>query len=616
MFFTARLDPASDPGLRGSTATRTGTNPTPPSFPDRDATDHQPESGVPCRDVDVTAEHAEPPEPTERVRPDASPPLRTASVNPWRARLAGAVAAAVALAMGELLSALGDDDQSLIASVGSSFIEQFAASLKDIAVAIFGTGDKAALVIGIVFLSMVIGAALGVASRSRPSVGRAGFAGFGAFGLYAGLTDPLTNRALVVVAAVGATVAGIATLEWLLRVAATGSALPMVTTKTMRRRQAGVTEWPRDASAVTDDPTNPKASRRAFFGWAGAAGAFAVTLSLAGRALAGRSKAEEARELVKLPPVDGASGTTTTAFEGEAPLGVPGLTTYYTPNDDFYKIDTAIVVPQVDPAEWTLKVTGMVDRPFEITLDEILAMPQTEEVVTLMCVSNEIGGDLVGNARWQGVPLRTLLDRAGVHAGATQIVGRSVDGWTAGFPTSAATDGRVALLAVGMNGEPLPIPHGFPARLVVAGIYGYVSATKWISEIELTTWEGFDGYWIDKGWSKDGPIKIGSRIDVPSRSASVAAGPAKIAGVAWAQNTGISKVEVQVDDGEWRVARLGEVVSKNTWVQWVLDWEATSGQHTIRARATDATGVTQTADIAPPAPNGATGYPSVRVKVG
>jgi DMSO/TMAO reductase YedYZ molybdopterin-dependent catalytic subunit len=536
-----------------------------------------------------------------------------AEVDVWLARLAGALAAVVALAVGELVSAFGDSEQSLIASVGNSFIKQFAASLKDIAVRLFGTSDKAALVIGIVIISALIGSALGVASRARPLAGRIGFGAFGTFGLYAGLVDPLTNKVLVVLAAVGATAAGIATLEWLLRVAATGSAMPMTTTRT--RHAGGVTEWPRDASAVTEHPTDPKATRRAFFGWAGAAGAFAVTLSLAGRSLAGRSKAEEARDLLKLPPVGGNTTGTTSVLDAGSPMGVRGLSSYYTPNKDFYKIDTAVVVPQVDPAQWKLSITGMVDHPFEITLDEILALPQVEESVTLQCVSNEVNGDLVGNARWQGVPLKTLLDRAGLQAGATQIATTSIDEWTAGFPTSIATDGRTALLAVGMNGEPLPIPHGFPARLVVAGLYGYVSATKWITEIRLTRWEDFDGYWIDKGWSKEGPIKIASRIDVPSVNASVSAGPTKIAGVAWAPNTGIRKVEVQVDDGDWVEARLGEVVSKNTWVQWVLDWEASSGQHTIRCRATDATGETQTSDFAPPAPNGSTGYPSVRVKV-
>ncbi len=521
------------------------------------------------------------------------PTGRSFAVAPWQARVSGALAAAVALAVGEFLSSFGGHEQSLIASVGSSFVDQFAAVLKNIAVAIFGTSDKAALVIGIVFVSMLAGAALGTATTRRAWVGPAGFAAFGAFGLYAGVADPQTNKAAVVLAAVGATAAGIATLWMLLRIAATGTA-PVSTSA---------------RPTVTEHPTNPAATRRAFFGWAGAASVFAIGITAAGRAISGPSKAEAARSGVKLPSVGGtgtAAGTTT--VPANAPMGVAGLSPYYVPNADFYRIDTAIVVPQVDPSTWTLKITGMVDHPYELTLDDILALPQVEEPVTLQCVSNDVGGDLVGNAKWQGVPLKAILEKAGVQAGATQIVSKSIDGWTCGFPTATGLDGRTALLAVGMNGEPLPIPHGFPARLVVAGLYGYVSATKWITEIRLTKWEDFDGYWIPRGWSKEGPIKTASRIDVPRPGASVQAGPTKIAGVAWAPSRGITKVEVQVDDGPWQTARLGEVASKNTWVQWVLEWDATSGDHSIQVRATDTTGETQTSTFAPPEPNGSTGW--------
>lgn len=507
------------------------------------------------------------------------------------------VAALVALGVGELVSSFAGSDQSLIGSVGSSFINRFAGSLKELAISLFGTNDKAALIVGIVVVSALIGAALGVAARERPHVATIGFAAFGLVGLVAGWVDPQTNKVVVTLAAVAATAAGIGTLRVLLRVAATGSAL-------------------RTTRTVTTVP-DPDASRRAFFGWAGGAALVAVGLGAATKALSGRSKAEVARDAVRLPAVarPGATAAPGTLAPAEAPLGIEGLTPYYMSNAAFYRIDTALVVPQVDPADWTLKVTGMVDKPFELTFAELLALPQIEEAVTLSCVSNEVGGDLVGNARWQGVPLQSLLDRAGVQPGATQLVGRSVDGFTAGFPTELAGDGRVAMIAVGMNGEPLPIPHGFPARLVVAGLYGYVSATKWLSEIHLTTWEDFDGYWVPRGWSKRGPVKTESRIDVPRNGSSIAAGPQKIAGVAWAPNTGIARVEVQVDEGPWREARLTDVVSKNTWVQWVLDWPATPGEHRVRVRATDATGATQTETPAPVAPDGATGWHHVDVTV-
>jgi hypothetical protein len=257
----------------------------------------------------------------------------------------------------------------------------------------------------------------------------------------------------------------------------------------------------------------------------------------------------------------------------------------------------------------------MVDNELELGLDDLLAMDLVDEYVTLSCVSNEVGGDLVGNTWWTGVLLADVLDRAGVADTADQIVGRSVDGWTAGFPTEVAFDGRPAMVAVAMGGEPLPAEHGFPARLVVPGLYGYVSATKWLSEIELTTWDGFDGYWIPRGWAKDGPIKTQSRIDVPRRDATVAAGPTTIAGVAWAPTRSIDRVEVRVDDESWREARLSGELSDSSWVQWALDWDADPGSHRLQVRATDGTGETQTSELATPAPDGATGWHTVRVQV-
>jgi DMSO/TMAO reductase YedYZ molybdopterin-dependent catalytic subunit len=289
------------------------------------------------------------------------------------------------------------------------------------------------------------------------------------------------------------------------------------------------------------------------------------------------------------------------------PFAEPGLSPFVTPTADFFRIDTALSIPRVDPSSWSLSIDGLVDRPFSLTFDELLALDAVEVPVTLQCVSNEVGGDLVGNAVWQGVPLALLLDRAGARPEGTQVVGRSVDGFTAGFPTELAGDGRTALVAYAMNGDLLPPRHGFPARLVVAGLYGYVSATKWLSEIELTRLEDVDGYWISRGWAKDGPIKIASRIDVPRSGASVAAGRVAVAGVAWAPVRGISAVEVQVDDGPWRPAMLGTAASDETWIQWHLAWDATPGRHVLRVRAVDGDGRRQIEDDAPPAPDGATG---------
>ena len=331
-------------------------------------------------------------------------------------------------------------------------------------------------------------------------------------------------------------------------------------------------------------------SRRQFLMALGGVAAFAALAATTGRVLVGRMRDVMAgREDVILPR---AFSSQPAVAAGDA-LAVEGISELVTPNDEFYRIDTAISVPRVDLDSWVLRITGMVDRPIELTFDDLLDLPMVERFVTLSCVSNRVGGNLVGHARWLGVPLRDVLDRVGVQEGATQIVGRSVDGFTVGFPTEAVFDGREALIAIAMNGEPLPFDHGFPARLVVAGLYGYVSATKWLKEIELNTWNGYDAYWIPRGWSKQAPIKTQSRIDVPRRGEDVQAGRTPVAGVAWAPDRGIERVEVRIDGGEWQPARLGGTLSDDSWVQWVYDWDATAGEHTIVSRATDENGNVQ-----------------------
>ena len=524
---------------------------------------------------------------TEAEDRGAADAPRPAARRPTRAQgaLAGVVAAGVALGVGELVCGLAGPGPSLVTAVGTQFIDRFAASLKDLAIALFGTNDKAALIVGIVVVSLALGALLGAASVRRPWVGVAGFAAFGLVGLLSYLDDPHGEASTGVVAALLAVAAGIATLFVLLRLARVDAPTPT----------AG-------AEATS--------TRRTFLVTAGAIAAMAAAAAVLGRRARTTDVVDTARAETVLP-----RPATSTPLPASTVPAIPGLTPYVTPNADFYRIDTALTVPQVDVASWSLSIKGMVDRPFSITYDELVAMAETEDIVTLQCVSNEVGGYLVGNAVWQGVPLATLLERAGVQAGATQIVGRSVDGFTAGFPTEVGLDGRTALVAVGMNGEPLPATHGFPARLIIAGLYGYVSATKWLDEIELTTWEDFDGYWVPRGWSKEGPIKPASRIDVPRSGATVTAGPQPIAGVAWAPTAGVQRVEVQVDDGAWREAELGEAASGNTWVQWYLDWDATPGEHRIRVRATDADGETQTEEERPAGPDGATAGTPARVEV-
>ncbi|HEY9365210.1 MAG TPA: molybdopterin-dependent oxidoreductase, partial [Agromyces sp.] len=310
------------------------------------------------------------------------------------------------------------------------------------------------------------------------------------------------------------------------------------------------------------------------------------------------------RNALRLP----APAVAASAVPSGAELALPGLARVVTPNDSFYRIDTALIVPEIDPADWSLRITGMVERDVTITWDELLALPLEESYTTLACVSNEVGGSLIGNAKWLGYPIRDLLARAAPTAEADMVLSRSIDGFTASTPLEVLTDDRAAILAVGMNDEPLPLEHGFPVRMVVPGLYGYVSATKWVTELKVTRFDADQAYWSTRGWSERGPIKLQSRIDVPRRAQGLKAGDTVIAGVAWQPHVGVSGVEVQIDEGEWMPATLATAISDDTWVQWSLPWTATEGDHLIRCRATSATGEVQTDARAHPAPDGATGW--------
>jgi DMSO/TMAO reductase YedYZ molybdopterin-dependent catalytic subunit len=359
----------------------------------------------------------------------------------------------------------------------------------------------------------------------------------------------------------------------------------------------------------------PDWDRRRFLQVGGGVAVGAVVLGVVGRnLLTGRSATGAATAQLPTP------NAPLPAVPASASLDVDGISPIIVPNDDFYRIDTALISPKVNADTWQLKVKGLVDREVTLTYDDLQSMPLFEQYVTIACVSNEVGGRLVGNALWTGVDLRDVLDMAGVQPEAEQIVGRSVDDFTAGFPYSWAMDPeRRPMIAIGMNGQTLPVDHGFPARLIIPGLYGYVSATKWLEEIELTTWDGFDGYWVPLGWDKEAPILTQSRIDTPKRGATLPAGSTvPIAGVAWAPDRGIQGVEVQIDDGDWQQAEISDPLSDASWIQWKLPWStpAEGGSHDIRVRATDGTGETQTAESTPPRPDGARGYPSINVRVG
>lgn len=501
-----------------------------------------------------------------------------------RAGLAGIAAAAAGLGAAEIVAVATGPLSSPLLAVGGVVVDAVPAPVKDLGIAVFGTNDKIALIVGTVVLLAAYAGAVGVlALRSR-------LWAYGGIGLFTivGVGAAATRHDAGLAAVLPSLVAG---------------AAAVLTLRLLLPRA-------RAASSPFEGLGGSELARRQFLYSLGGAAAIAVVGGLGGRWLTSRRTVTAARESVVLPT------PSTPAPTVPAGAQVRDATAYVSSNADFYRIDTALIPPQVDPANWSLRIHGMVRNPITITWEQLLQRPMISRYVTLACVSNEVGGDLIGNALWLGTSLKDLLDEADPLPGADQAVARSVDGWTCGSPTAVLRDGRDALLAVGMNGKALPVEHGFPARLVVPGLYGYVSACKWVTEIELTRFADFDAYWVPRGWSAQAPIKTQSRIDTPRSGASRPAGEIAVAGVAWAQHVGVTGVEVQVDDGAWNAATLAPAVSDDTWVQWSYKWQATAGEHTLRVRATDRTGQTQTADEAPPAPDGATGYHEVQVTVG
>lgn len=520
----------------------------------------------------------------------------------WPFFVAGAVAVAVAIAVGEIVAGLLPGAPSLVVSIGTLVIDLQPPGAKDFVVSLFGTNDKLALNVLILIVAVAVGGSLGLLARGSFSTAAGAFVAFGAVALFASLRMGIDSPVLSLGTVALAVAASVGSLRLLVddargRVAgsATGSA-------------GGVTR--RSAREARTVARMPDWDRRRFLIQSGTLAVGSIVIGSVGRAMLQGSHSQEPAITV-LP----SSSLSPAPLSQDTSLAVDGITPIVMPNDRFYRIDTALVVPRVDVATWSVKVTGMVDHQISLTYEQLTALPIFEQYVTIACVSNEVGGDLVGNALWRGVHLRDVLAMAGVQAAATQIVGRSVDGFTVGFPTEWAMDpARDPMIAVGMNGDPLPVEHGFPARLIVPGLYGYVSAAKWLAEIELTTLEAFDAYWVPRGWSKKAPILTQSRIDVPHDGAGVAVGPVVIAGVAWAPDRGVAKVEVRVDDGPWLPAAISAPISKATWVQWRLGWDAASGDHTIEVRATDGLGAVQTDQVSPPPPDGARGHHTIAVR--
>jgi DMSO/TMAO reductase YedYZ molybdopterin-dependent catalytic subunit len=519
----------------------------------------------------------------------------------WRWALGGAAGAALALGVGEAMAALIDGG-SPISAIGGLVIDLQPPGAKDFMVFLFGTNDKLALEVATAIGAVLVGALLGVLGRRSMLLPRAGVLAFGVLAVLAILRDPLFRNTGALVTVIPALLAGLWTLRLLLP---------------PRGYPGRLTTPAAEPSSVAGEPTSAEApapvvgatiARRGFLVLSGVALAVGGLLTLVGRTITARVPAVTGTTEIPAP------GQTVPPPPAGADFAIDGLAPIVVPNPDFYRIDTRLTVPRLDAATWSMRIHGLVEREVELTYAELLAMPLAEQYVTLACVSNEVGGYLVGNARWTGTPLVPLLQRAGVKPEATQLVGRSFDGWTAGFPTAHLTGaGANAMVAVAMNGEPLPPEHGFPARLIVPGLYGYVSATKWLTEIWLTRLEDFDAYWVPLGWAKQAPILTQSRIDVPRPGGSVAAGAVTVAGVAWAPTRGIAGVEVRLDGGSWQPAELSVPLTDTAWVQWRTTVEMAAGAHTLTVRATDGTGMTQEERRTPPAPDGARGYHEVRI---
>ena len=509
----------------------------------------------------------------------------------WLAALVGLLAALVTLAVGHFVALLVAPGASPLLAVGAWVIDIVPPWVKDAAIALFGTGDKVALLIGLGLLVGVLAAAAGVIEFRRPPWG-------------------VVLLVIVGAVALGAAVSRSgATINWSIPTAlgvVGGAVVLRVVSDRLRA-------W--NEASTTPGLERPEVglSRRRFLT---AVAVSAGVAALAGAASGVMSQVTQAantvRTAIRLPKPAKAAPP----IPAGAELDIEGLATIVTPNDNFYRIDTALGVPNIDPADWSLRIVGLVEEEIEIGWDELLALPLEETAVTLTCVSNEVGGDLIGNAMWLGYPIRHLLERAKPLPEADMVLSRSIDGWTASTPLEALTDpDRVAILAVGMNGETLPLQHGFPVRMVVAGLYGYVSATKWVTILEVTRFDKATAYWTDRGWSAEGPIKTSSRIDVPRAGTFLATGPVSVAGVAWAQHTGIERVQVRLDEDDWQDARLSEPINNDTWVQWVWDWDATPGPHQLQVRATDASGKTQSDDRVNVVPNGAEGWHTIQVSV-
>ena len=508
----------------------------------------------------------------------------------WSA--AGLVAGGAGLATSYLTANLMNIREAPVVAVAELVIRLTPGEVAARAIDVLGHNDKPVLVGGILVLLAALFVAVGLLARRLWWVSALVLGLIATVAVIAILTKEASEATDLLPIVVGL-------MTWLL--------VLFVLAERLRR----IERLPDSEEATEDEPWPPltdeqRHGRRGFLIGAGSIAALAGLTGVLGRvAGSGRRKVEEARRLLRLP------GVSKPTVPPETKIGVEGVTAWMTPADEFYLIDTTVIVPTIEPNDWTLRIHGMVEREIELTYQQLVSREITQSWVTLNCVSNEVGGNLIGNAWWSGVRLADLLAEAGVHPEADAVLQTSDDGWTCGTPPSALTDDRNAMLAVAMNGAPLPIEHGFPVRTLVPGLYGYVSACKWVVDMEVTQFEKITAFWTDKGWSEQGPVKISSRIDVPKSGDEVAAGEVVFAGMAWSQQTGIAGVEVSVDEGDWVAAILAGVPNDDTWVEWRAIVEVESGDHMVKVRATDKDGLVQTGVIQDVVPDGSTGWHTV-----
>ena len=502
------------------------------------------------------------------------------------------LAAAAGAGVGHLVAGFVSPEASPVLAVGSTVIDLTPTPVKEWAVAQFGTADKPILIGSVTLGTLVLAGAIGLVARTRRSIGLALLAALAMSSAVAAALRP-TSTFVDLLPGIVTALVGVLSASWFLG----------LLDRWGERTRDPVAGAGADHTAHEDG----RSDRRHVLAAAAGLGAVAVTGGALGRTLSRGASPSS----VALPAAAEPLATLATGLEDS----VRGISAFRTPNSQFYRIDTALVIPRVSTDGWKLTIDGQVDRPYEITYAELLAMPMVERDITLTCVSNEVGGPYVGGARWLGVRTRDLLERAGIRDGVDQILSHSTEGMTISTPVQALTDDRDALVAVAMNGEPLPNQHGFPARLVTPGLYGFVGATKWLTRMEATTYAAQRAYWTERDWATDAPVLTQSRIDTPGGLSRPSSGRVVVGGVAWAQQRGIAKVEVSVDEGTWQEARLGPDAGIDYWRQWYLPWDALPGRHSLSVRATDETGELQPEQRTTPFPKGATGWHSIVVIV-